>query len=292
MAMFRYQAYGSSGELAQGSVEAASEVEASDMLFLQGLTAFRLEPAGKAEVPWWKREILPSRRSLGAEVAALTRELATLIGAEIPVDQTLRVISDQAATARMRAVASRLLADVLNGAALSEAMQRQPDVFAAEYISIIRAGEIGGTLGQVSGELADLLERRLEIRGQVQSALIYPLILVGFSIVTLGIVVTVLVPSIASAFAESGRSPPRAVQVLLAIQSHWLEVLIGLGAAGIAATFAIILALRRAQYAVLLDRQKLRLPVFRRPGPAPGDRTLRPYAGHAAARGRAAAPGS
>jgi general secretion pathway protein F len=259
--MFRYQAYGSRGELAKGSVEAHSEAEAGDVLFLRGLTAFRLEAAGDAITPWWRREVFVSRRSLGQAVAALTRELATLVGAEIPVDQALRVVADQAATPRMRGVAGRLLADVLNGAALSEAMQRQPGIFAAEYVSIIRAGEVGGTLGQVFGELADLLERRLEIRGQVRSALIYPLILLGFSVVTLGIVISVLVPSIASEFAESGRSPPAAVQVLLAAQSHWPEVLAGLAAAAIAGTFAIVLAWRRPWFAMLLDRQKLKLPV-------------------------------
>jgi general secretion pathway protein F len=262
MPTFRYQAYGNRGELAEGSVEAASEAEASDVLFLRGLTAFRVEAAGDAATPWWRREVFVSRRSLGQEVAALTRGLATLIGAEIPIDLALRMVADQAATARVRVVAGRLVADVLDGAALSEAMQRHPGVFAAEYISIVRAGEVGGTLGQVFGELADLLERRLEIRGQVQSALIYPLILVGFSLVMLGIVVTVLVPSIASAFAESGRGPPTAVQFLLAVQSHWAQVLTGIGAGGAAATFAIMLALRRPGFAGLLDRQKLKLPVF------------------------------
>jgi general secretion pathway protein F len=262
MPTFRYQAYSNSGELAEGSVEAASQAEASDLLFRRGLTAFRVEAAGDAVTPWWRREVFVSRRSLGQEVAAVTRGLATLIGAEIPVDLALRMVADQAATARMRAVAGHLLANVLNGAALSEAMQRQPGIFGAEYISIIRAGEIGGTQGQVFGELADLLERRLEIRGQVQSALIYPLILVGFSLVTLGIVITVLVPSIASAFTESGRPPPAAVQFLLAVQSHWPEVLMGFGTAATAGTFVIMLALRRPGFALLLDRQKLKLPVF------------------------------
>jgi general secretion pathway protein F len=162
----------------------------------------------------------------------------------------------------MRALAARVLADVLNGAALSEAMQRQSGVFSAEYISIVRAGEVGGTLGQVLGELADLLERRLEIRGQVQSALVYPLILVGFSVVTLGIVVTVLVPSIASVFAESGRSLPPAVQFLVAVQSRWPEVLVGTATAGIAATIAVVLGLRRPGIAFAVDRQKLKVPVL------------------------------
>ena len=113
-------------------LEAASEADATDALFLRGLTAFRLDAAGEAVMPWWRREVFASRRSLAQEVAALTRELATLIGAEIPVDQGLRIVSDQVSTSRMRGVAGRMLADVLNGAALSEAMQRQPGIFGSE----------------------------------------------------------------------------------------------------------------------------------------------------------------
>jgi general secretion pathway protein F len=261
MPTFRYDAYGSNGDLAQGSVEAASRTEARDALFARGLTAFRLEPAAETATPWWQREVFASRRSLGTEVAALTRELATLVGAEIPVDQALRAVADQAPAARMRAAASRLLADVLNGTALSDAMQRQGNVFDADYISVTRAGETSGTLGQVLGELADLLDRRLEIRAQVQSALVYPLILVAFSLVTVGIVVTVLVPSIASAFAEGGRPPPASVQLLLAIQSRWPEALMGLGMAAVLGALGTIVVLKRPAVASAVDRQKLRLPV-------------------------------
>jgi general secretion pathway protein F len=261
MPTFRYEAYGIDGDLARGSVEAASQADARDALFGRGLTAFRLEPAAETATHWWQREVFASRRSLGTEVAALTRELATLVGAEIPVDQALRVVADQVATARMRAVASRLLADVLNGMALSEAMQRHLNIFDADYISVTRAGETSGKLGQVLGELAELLERRLEIRGQVQSALTYPLILVAFSLVTIGIVVTVLVPSIASAFAEGGRPPPPSVRLLLAIQSRWPEVLTGIGIAALGGAFAAVMALRRPAVASTLDRQKLRIPV-------------------------------
>jgi general secretion pathway protein F len=261
MPTFRYQAYGNGGELAEGSVEAASQADAHDVLFVQGLTAFRLDAAGESATPWWQREIFSSGRSPRGETVALTRELATLIGAEIPVDQVLRVAVEQARTPRMRAVAERLLADVLNGAALSEAMQRHPHIFAPDYVSIIRAGEVGGTVGQVFEELADLLEQRLEIRGRVQSALIYPLILVGLSLVTIGIVLTVLVPSIASAFAESGRSLPGAVQFLVTLQSRWPEVAAALAVSALAGASAVFMALRSPHTALRVDRWKLKLPI-------------------------------
>lgn len=262
MPTFRYHAYSARGEFAQGSVEAASQHDANEVLFLQGLMAFQLQPNEQAAKPWWQREVFAGQRSLRTELATLTRELATLIGAEIPLDDALRILSDQAVSAGMRALATNLLADVLNGAALSEAMQKQPRAFSADYVSIVRAGEVGGTVGQVFEELADLLERRLEVRGRIQSALIYPAILVTMSLITLVIIVTVLVPSIVSAFAESGRSLPAAVQFLMMVRSRWPEVLAGVTISAVAGTWATFVALRRPHVALLFDRYKLKTPLI------------------------------
>jgi general secretion pathway protein F len=98
----------------------------------------------------------------------------------------------------------------------------------------------------------------------MHSALIYPLLLVGLSLVTLGIVVTVLVPSIASAFAESGRPLPAALRFLVAVQSRWPEVLAGAGTGLAIGVYAFISASRRPGPALLLDRLKLKAPLFGR----------------------------
>jgi len=262
MPTFRYRAYDAQGHLANGTVEAQSQEHATDTLFAQGLTTFQLRTFGADSNPWWQRELFAGNRSSRVEVAALTRELATLIAAEIPLADALRILSDQAGSSRVRALATGLLADVLNGAALSEAMQKQPVVFSSDYVSIVRAGEIGGTLGQVFEELADLLERRLELRARVQSALVYPVILIGVSLVTLGIILGVLVPGIASAFAESGRALPAAAQFLVAVQTRWPELLalvLGVVTVGVV---TIMVALRRPHVALMMDRTKLKAPLL------------------------------
>jgi general secretion pathway protein F len=164
----------------------------------------------------------------------------------------------------MRSLAAGLLADVRGGASLSEAMQRRARAFAADYVAIVRAGEVGGKVGQVLGELAELLERRQEIRARLHSALIYPLLLVGLSLVTLGIVVTVLVPSLATAFAESGRPLPAVVWFLMALQARWGEVLAGVGTGLAVGVYAFIAASRRPGPALVLDRLKLKAPLFGR----------------------------
>ena len=143
MPTFRYRAYGAQGELAEGSIEAASQDAASDMLWVQGLTPFQMRPADRSATPWWQRELFAGQGSLRAELASFTREFATLNAAEIPLDDALRIVCDQLTSTRMRSIASSLLADVLNGASLSDAMQKHRQVFPADYLSVVRAGEIG-----------------------------------------------------------------------------------------------------------------------------------------------------
>jgi general secretion pathway protein F len=159
-------------------------------------------------------------------------------------------------------VIASLLADVLDGSHLSDAMHKHPRVFAAEYVSAVRSGEVGGTLAQVFEEMADLLERRMEIRNRVRSALVYPAILVAFAVVTVGLVVAVLVPGIAPIFAEGGKAMPAAIAFVLAVQAHWTEISAALLILAAAATLALVLALRRPPVRLAIDRFKLRPPLF------------------------------
>jgi general secretion pathway protein F len=261
MAMFKYQAYGLNGEFAEGSIEAGSADLASEMLWAQGVTPFKINATGQSATKWWKREIFSSSKIKRKDLVSFTRQFVTLSAAEIPLDDTLRILSDQATSPAIRSLVQALLSDVQNGATLSEAMQRQPGVFATDYISIVKAGELGGKVSEVFSELADLLERRMEVQGRIQSALVYPCILVVLSLVALSVIVGALVPSIAPMLAEGGKPVPVTIQFMLILQSHWLEILAGSTVATIGAVLAISIALRRPGSRETLDRYLLKLPV-------------------------------
>jgi general secretion pathway protein F len=186
----------------------------------------------------------------------------TLTTAEIPLDDSPRILSDQATSPRIRTLASSLLADVLNGLTLSDAMRRQPRTFSADYASVVRAVEIGGTVGQVLEELADLLERRLEIKGKIQSALVYPLILLALSILSLAVIIGVLVPSITPIFADGAKPLPGFLRFLMTVRSDWLEILAGLLVTAIVMMAAITTALKRPKARLSVDHWKLRVPIL------------------------------
>ncbi|CCE00701.1 type II secretion system F family protein [Bradyrhizobium sp. STM 3809] len=261
MPRFRYQAYGTDGAFAEGTIEAASVAAADATLWAQGLSPFQMRSLDGGGTPWWNREITLGGGAARGDLLAFTREFSTLCSADIPMDDALRIVQAQTSLARLKTLAAALLADVLNGRPLSEAMHGQPRIFPADYVAVVRAGESGGRLAQVLSELAELLERRAEIRARIQSALIYPAMLIVLSLVTLAIIIGGVIPSMAPIFTQSGKPVPLTIQAMLALQAHWLEIVLASLAAlallGGSIGFAMTDAARRRR----LDRLLLRLPL-------------------------------
>src|SRR5437870_956362 len=105
MPTFRYRAYGPQGEFAEGSIDAASQEAASGMLWAQGLTPFQMRAVAAAGRKWWQRELFAGEGGSRAHLVPFTRDLATLIAAEIPLDDALRIVGDQANSGGLRAIA-------------------------------------------------------------------------------------------------------------------------------------------------------------------------------------------
>ena len=262
MPTFRYRAYGLDGGLAEGTIDAASSDVATDMLWSQGLTPFLMQVSNESGTKWWNREIFSAAASQHADLLAFTREFAMLSASEIPLDDALRILQAQASSPRLRVLVDGLLADVLNGAPLSDAMQKQARIFPADYVAVVRAGEIGGTLADVLVELAELLERRAEIRARVQSALIYPCILVALSLGTIAIIGGGLIPAIAPIFSQNGRPMPLGIQIMLAMRDNWYEIVVAIALVALAMVGVASVARRRPEVRLSLDRSKLRVPLL------------------------------
>jgi general secretion pathway protein F len=219
-----------------------------------------MRPLGQTDKKWWQRELFSGRGPSAADLTAFTREFATLTAADIPLDDALRLLCDQAVSANMRRIASDLRADVMNGTTLSDAMLKQSQLFPADYVSVVRAGEIGGTVDEVFQELAALLERRMELSARVKSALVYPALFVCLAVVSLAVIIAALVPSIASIFAGSGRPMPAAIGFVLTVQSRWVEISITGTIAISLMAWACFSALRRPRVRLALDRLLLKTP--------------------------------
>jgi general secretion pathway protein F len=259
MPMFKYRAYSGSGDLLEGEIEARSSDDAEDALFRRGLTPFETREAKPATSPL---RLSFGRRGLNAaQIAGFTREFATLEQADVPLDQSLRILSAQSPTPALRDLAQEILARIVDGASLSDALSRRPDAFNTEYVNVVREGETVGRVGPALADLADMLESRLELRSRVQSALIYPALLITLAFISTGVVLGTLVPSIAPIFADNGKDMPSGLQFILSAEAN--AGTIGLVLAMIVAGVALVYKMSQSRpvWQVAFARRALQLPV-------------------------------
>lgn len=261
MAAYEYLAMDAGGGKLRGVQEADSERQARQLLRERQLVPLRLRLAKGGPSNAGK----PSGRRLGAaELALLTRQLATLVQAALPLEEVLAAVAAQSEKRSQQAMILAIRARVLEGHGLAQAMVGFPRAFPPLYRATVAAGERAGHLGQVLLQLADYTESRQAARQQVQLALLYPsiLLLAAFGIV--GFLLGFVVPDVVKVFIDSGQELPALTRGLIAaselLQSHGLALVLAI-AGGIC---AVRLALRKPQARLTWHRMLLRLPLLGR----------------------------
>jgi general secretion pathway protein F len=262
MSTYSYAAYTLDGRHVDGEIEATSVAHAAELLHKRGLLSYRTAPVSGQP----SRLTVVSRAAKRLkfsehDYARFTRQLATLLRADLPLDQCLRLVASQSAGTRVGTLASRLQAAVIEGHALSKAFETElPD--APSFIApLVRAGEARGTLAPSLQDLARILERRLEVRKRFQSALVYPGILLFVALMTVALVMGVLVPTLMPLFDDTGVEPPwvlrNADALTKLLKTEWPIVL----ALAVAALWLIRRIWRAPATRTLIDRLLLRIPV-------------------------------
>ncbi len=233
MPAYIYRAYSEAGDLKTGELDAANAEAAERALGGQGLIPLAIsQKGGGGNGNWWEIELSPGGGISLQDLAGFTRECATLVEAELPVDQVLRVVAGQASSARLRKPCEAVLSSVMNGASLSEALKEHPKVFPPFYTGIVQAGEAAGHLKHVFTELADYLERRVRTAARIKSALVYPAVLGLVAILAIGVIIAVLVPNLVPLFEDTGADLPASLALIVGVRdgviAYWPLVLVGL----------------------------------------------------------------
>jgi len=207
MASFSYKAISSQGKAVTGAISADRIELASRELRTQGLTLLSLEPTGENIFP-------PSQNPGGRggvssnDVLSITRELAVLLRAGLPIDRALKVMIEMAGHAQLRDLLDTLLTAVKSGKGLSQALQSYPDVFSNFYINMVRSGEASGRLGEVLARLAEYLTNSKAVKSSVVSAMIYPAILLGVAVLSILGMLGFVVPQFQTLFNDMGDALP------------------------------------------------------------------------------------
>ena len=262
MAAFEYQALDADGKTLKGVLEADTARGARATLRERGLSPLEVEPlrerTGAAEPPWSR-----SRLST-AELALLSRELATLVEAGLPMDEALAALADQSQTPRIGKIVAALRSKVLEGEPLAQALAAFPGSFPELFRAGVAAGEASGQLGVALTRLADHSERRAELGRALLGALAYPLLLMVVAIAVVSGLLVYVVPQIVHVFEHVGQKLPLLTRMLLALSAFarsWGLVVIALG---VAAAFGIRASLKRESVRERIDRTLLKLPLFGR----------------------------
>lgn len=226
MPSFSYKAVSSGGETVEGSLEAADRTAVVDKLRGQGYFPLNVEEGtAGARRSILQYELFGTSRISQRDIAISTRELATLLKAGLPLDRALRVLIDVAEGVALREMLSRILERVQGGAALGDAIDEEGRTFPLFYAGMVRAGEAGGSLHDVLGRLAELMERIHALRETVRSALIYPAILMVMAVITVVLMFGLVLPQFRPLFEDMGDALPLLTRVFLvigdAVQAWW-----------------------------------------------------------------------
>ena len=261
MAKFKYRAYTNEGDLVEGEIETSDISEVSSILLERQIVPYEIQNTNKSLFNFnFKFNKKPKSLS-GQEIAEFTREIATLLEANIPVDQCLKIISSQTTRKKYNNLAKEILANLEEGSSLSDSFYNYGDVFNREYINIIRVGEKVGKVDLSLKDLADMLERRIEIKKRLQSALIYPSLLIIMALISTAVIIGTLVPNIAPIFKENGQPIPSGLQFIIDIVDAW-PIMFGMVIVLMVIFFVLIkLSKDRRDWLISFDKMTLNIPV-------------------------------
>lgn len=264
MPTFRYQAIDSSGAASAGTLDAPDRPGAMRVLEQRGLVPVAIDTDEKAvDALSRTREARPTISR--AETANLVRELATALEAGLPLLQALRTTRRQAGNRKLEAILDFLIERVEAGQPLAKAAQEYGPPFDDLVVGMFRAADATGRTSEILHQLADLLDRAVELRREVTAATVYPLIVAGLIAASTVVLVTFLLPRLMAPIAgQTGMTLPWPTMVLLAvadfIKAWWWAV------AGVivAAVFLWRWWIRDPRNRLLVDTTLLRIPVLGR----------------------------
>ncbi|AXK40575.1 type II secretion system inner membrane protein GspF [Crenobacter cavernae] len=256
MAAFRYQAYLPDGSVKEGVIEADSARAARARLREEGLLPSNVEEiASKSR----RRKRLP-----GVLLAMLTRQLATLLSAGLPLERALAALIEQAEEPASRELLSSLRSRVLEGMSLSSALAEAPHAFSPLYVAMVAAGEASGRLDEVLERLSQHLETRQDLQQKVVFALAYPAVVTLVAIGVVAALMAYVVPQVAEVFTQTRQTLPLLTRLLMAASGFLREwgIVCLIAIAGVAIGFARLMKIPAWRERV--EVRLLRLPLVGR----------------------------
>jgi type IV pilus assembly protein PilC len=257
MKRFNYRAKEKdTGKVVKGSIQAENEQIAGRLLIDQGYVPEVVTEQGTGLLDKKNRITTKDR-------ITFTRQMATLIGAGLPLATSLRTVAEQTQNKSMKSIVEEILANVESGKTLHESFSNHPDVFNGVYLALIQAGETSGTLDMALKRLADQEEKDAAMMSRIRGALVYPAIILVVIIAVLAFMMIAVVPQVENLYEDMHQELPGLTQFLVNVtnffaQFWWLVLIVILGIVG-----GIYYSVKKTIFgSKAMDTFKIRLPIF------------------------------
>jgi general secretion pathway protein F len=270
MPVYQYKGLTAKGKTITGVAEASGPFElqkklAQENIYLTELGETKTLSAVPTGAPVLRKEV--NLRSLlervrQSDVAVMTRQLATLLRASVPMSEALQALVAQQENRRFRAMLATVREKVREGSSLADALAEHKEAFSDLYVNMVRVGEASGTLDIVLSRLADFLESSVRLRSKITAAMIYPILMVCVASVIVTIMMLFVIPRVTEMFEEMGGQLPLVTRILIAISHTFANTwfiafpLLGLG------VYYLRRYTRTEKGRLWADSLVLRIPVF------------------------------
>jgi len=257
MPHYRYRATDASGTVVKATTESRNERDLRDALLAQNLDVTQIKPARRL------RDVeLGKKRVPLIEVMQFSRQMATFVRAGISIPEGLDVIMESTPSKRFRDVLHDVSEAIVRGVPFSDALAEHENLLPPYYIGLCRAGELTGRIDMVLEQLAEYIERDLDARAKVKSALTYPAIVLGMSLITVTVLVGVVIPKFSKFFKEFNTRLPATTRALVAVSHVSSRLWFVFPVIGAAAVASVVWMRRTPRGRVLRDNLLLRVPVI------------------------------
>jgi general secretion pathway protein F len=232
MGAYHYKALDNEGKLVKGVIEGDSERHIRQQLRSRKLKPVEVNVSGKEQASSTLQLAVFKPRIKQQDLALITRQLATLIQSNMPLDEALTATAQQARKPKIKSLILQIRSRVVEGHSLAYALGDFPLVFNDMYCSMVKAGEHAGFLGKVMESLADYTEERQHTQQDLSAAMIYPIILMVLAVAVVSLLMIFVVPQLVSMFAHTNKELPMLTQIVIGTSDffshYWWTMPVGL----------------------------------------------------------------
>ena len=260
MAVFNYTALDAEGNQRQGTIDAVNVDVGIAALQRRGLVISSIEPANQGGMLESKVSFFD--RITNADVVMISRQITTLFEAQVSALRAFRLLAAEARTPILGEKLTQIANDIQSGSSISSALSRHPKMFSIFYVNMVRSGEETGKLDETFEYLADHLDRNYEITQKARNALIYPAFILVTFVVVMMLMMTMVIPNLATMLSESGQQIPIYTRIVIGMSDFMRRYILLILMLIVGGGFFMVRYAMTEKGRELVSRSRLELPAI------------------------------